>query len=99
MPRLSLPAGGRGPGGGVLEKPPACDWYPSRGFIAICPDLEDAAGAMAFLRTHPACTGRVGVVGFGPGGMLAYLLAVRDKPDAAVSYYDDGIDQALDEAR
>jgi carboxymethylenebutenolidase len=94
MPQLSLPTGGRGPGVVVLEKPSACDWYAARGFVAICPDPEDAADAISFLRTHPACTGRVGVV-----GTLAFLLSVRDKPDAAVSYYDDGIDEVPDEAR
>ena len=45
---------------------------------------DDIASAMDFLRKHPACTGGVGVVGYCWGGMLAYLTAVRHKPDAAV---------------
>jgi len=60
---------------------------------------DDAATAVEFLKKHPACTGRVGVVGFCWGGMLAYLTAVRHKPDAAVSYYGVGIEKKLDLAK
>ena len=42
--------------------------------------VDDAAAAMEFLREHPACTGRVGAVGYCLGGRLAYLLSVRYKP-------------------
>ncbi|HKS09783.1 MAG TPA: dienelactone hydrolase family protein [Pyrinomonadaceae bacterium] len=61
--------------------------------------VEDSAAAMTFLRQHPACNGRVGAVGFCLGGNLAYLLAVRFKPDCAVGYYGVGIDKSLDEAK
>src|SRR5262245_30554054 len=60
--------------------------------------VEDSASAMTALRQHPACEGRVGAVGFCLGGKLAYLLAVRHRPDAAVSYYGVGLEKALDEA-
>ena len=60
--------------------------------------VEDAAAALDFLRAHPACTGRVGAVGFCLGGRLAYLLAVRHRPDAAVGYYGVGIEKSLNEA-
>jgi carboxymethylenebutenolidase len=56
---------------------------------------DDAAAAMDWLRKHPSCTGHVGVVGYCWGGMLAYLTAVRHKPEAAVSYYGVGIEQKL----
>src|SRR5262245_46584592 len=46
--------------------------------------VEDSAAAMEFLRKHPACSGRVGALGFCLGGNLAYLLSVRFKPDCAV---------------
>ena len=59
---------------------------------------EDSAAALAFLRKHAACNGRVGAVGFCMGGKLAYLLAVRFKPDCAVGYYGVGIEQALAES-
>lgn len=59
---------------------------------------DDIAAAMEFLRNHEACTGHVGVVGFCWGGMLAYLTAVRHKPEAAVGYYGTGIEKKLDQA-
>jgi len=60
---------------------------------------DDAASAMAWLSKHESCTGSVGVLGYCWGGMLAYLTAVRHKPEAAVSYYGVGIDQKLSLAK
>lgn len=59
--------------------------------------VDDASATMAALREHQACNGLVGAVGFCLGGKLAYLLAVRHRPDAAVGYYGVGIEKALDE--
>jgi carboxymethylenebutenolidase len=61
--------------------------------------VEDSAAALDFLRQHPACSGRAGVVGFCLGGNLAYLLSVRFKPDCAVGYYGVSIEKSLDEAK
>ena len=49
---------------------------------------EDMAAAFRFLKDHPGCTGKVGVVGFCYGGGIAHLLATR-LPDlaAAVPFY------------
>lgn len=108
------------------------DWYASKGFVVICPDLfwrtepgielsdnneddmkrafelygsfdeslgvSDCGAALAALRSHEACGGPVGAVGFCLGGKLTYLLATRHAPDCAVGYYGVGIEQALDEA-
>ncbi len=60
--------------------------------------VEDAAAAMEFLRTHGACTGRVGAAGYCLGGRLAFLLAARHRPDAAVGYYGVALERSLDEA-
>lgn len=60
--------------------------------------VSDCAAALAALRSHEACGGPVGAVGFCLGGKLAYLLAARHAPDAAVGYYGVGIENALDEA-
>lgn len=60
--------------------------------------VEDSAAAVEFLRKHPACSGRVGAVGFCLGGNLAYLLSVRFKPDCAVGYYGVSIEKTLNEA-
>ena len=59
--------------------------------------VDDAGAALEFLRRHPACTGKVGAVGFCLGGKLAYLLAVRQSLDCSVGYYGVGIENALDE--
>ncbi len=59
--------------------------------------VDDAGATLEFLRQHPACTGKVGAVGFCLGGKLAYLLAVRQQPDCSVGYYGVGIEKALDE--
>jgi carboxymethylenebutenolidase len=61
---------------------------------------DDINSAIGFLRTHPAnSNGSVGVVGYCWGGFLAYLTAVRHKPDAAVAYYGVGIEKRLDIAK
>jgi carboxymethylenebutenolidase len=137
---LAAPASGKGPGIVLLQEifgvnqvmRDIADWYASRGFIVVCPDLfwrqqpgiqltdqtdadwkrafelyqgldearaiDDAGATLSFLRSHPACTGRVGGVGFCLGGRLAYLLAVRHQPDCSVGYYGVAIEKALDEA-
>jgi carboxymethylenebutenolidase len=61
--------------------------------------VDDAAIAMDFLRTHPACTGRAGAIGYCMGGRLAFLLAARHQPDAVTGYYGVGIERSLDEAK
>jgi carboxymethylenebutenolidase len=135
---MSLPKKGKGAGVVVLPEifgvnesmRKTCDFFASRQFTALCPDMfwraepnvelkesefekgralrakisddqatDDIASAMDFLRRHPACVeGHVGVVGYCWGGYLAYLTAVRHKPDAAVGYYGGGIEKKLDEA-
>lgn len=50
---------------------------------------EDFVAAAHWLKSHPVCTGKIGVVGFCFGGAIANMLAVRLGPDlsAAVSFY------------
>ena len=60
--------------------------------------VQDSAAAVEFLRQHPACSGRVGAVGFCLGGNLAWLLSARFKPDCTVGYYGVGIEKSLAEA-
>lgn len=61
--------------------------------------IEDMQAAITALRGHEGCTGKVGVVGFCLGGLLAYLSATRTDCDAAVGYYGVGIEGHLDEAK
>jgi len=50
--------------------------------------LEDFIAAFDYLKTHPDCNGKIGVVGFCFGGWIANMMAVRI-PDlaAAVPFY------------
>jgi carboxymethylenebutenolidase len=50
--------------------------------------LRDFIAAFEYLKTHPECTGKVGVVGFCFGGWIANMMAVK-VPDlaAAVPFY------------
>jgi carboxymethylenebutenolidase len=60
--------------------------------------VEDLTSTMKHLRALPACTGKVGSVGYCLGGKLAYLMATRSDADGSVGYYGVGIEGALDEA-
>lgn len=60
--------------------------------------VEDIAATIAFLRKDPACTGKVGTVGYCLGGKLAYLSATRTDADCSVGYYGVAIEKALGEA-
>ena len=58
--------------------------------------LEDAAATAAALRSHPACNGRVGAVGYCLGGRLAFIMTERRTADAAVAFYPVAIKADLD---
>ncbi len=58
----------------------------------------DIQAAISELRAHPACTGKVGVIGFCLGGKMAYLAATRTDSDASIGYYGVGIQDMLGEA-
>ncbi|TDC44640.1 dienelactone hydrolase family protein [Actinomadura sp. KC345] len=58
--------------------------------------VEDAAAALAVLKGLPG-VGKVGVLGFCFGGMLAYLLGARAEIDSLVSFYGSGVPGALDQ--
>lgn len=60
--------------------------------------VRDIAATIADVRADPACAGKVGVVGFCLGGLLAYLTGARTDADASVSYYGVGIEQRTEEA-
>lgn len=60
--------------------------------------IRDVAATIRSARTVGGATGRIGVMGFGPGGLLSYLAAARLPIDAAVAYYGQKIEQHLDEA-
>ena len=51
--------------------------------------MEDWVAAALWLKSHPLCTGKIGVTGFCYGGNIANALAVRLEADlaAAVPFY------------
>jgi carboxymethylenebutenolidase len=60
--------------------------------------VEDLIATLAWLRTQPRVSNKVGAVGYCLGGKLAYLMATRSDIDAAVGYYGVGIDGSIGEA-
>ena len=60
--------------------------------------MEDLAATILAARALPACSGKVGAIGYCLGGLLAYKVSTDLSIDAAVSYYGVGIDQKLDDA-
>lgn len=60
---------------------------------------QDLKAAVATLRGHAACTGKVGSVGFCMGGLLSFAAAAHAGVDTAVCYYGGGIHQHLDLAK
>ena len=60
--------------------------------------VEDIGTTLAAIRADERCNGKVGVVGYCLGGLLAFLTATRTDADCAVSYYGVGIDAHLAEA-
>ena len=59
--------------------------------------LRDLLATLAFMRHMPGCSSKVGVLGYGLGGRLAFLMAARSDIDCAVSYYGLGIEPYLEE--
>jgi carboxymethylenebutenolidase len=59
--------------------------------------IEDIQATISAIRADPACSGKVGAVGFCLGGLLAFLTAARTDADASVSYYGVGIEARLAE--
>jgi carboxymethylenebutenolidase len=60
--------------------------------------VDDLKTTLGHLKKLPACTGKVGTVGYCLGGKLAYLMATRSDADCSVGYYGVAIEAALDEA-
>ncbi len=61
--------------------------------------IDDIQDSITALRGHPQCNGKVGVMGFCLGGLLATLTAARTDVDAAISYYGVGQENKLDEIK
>jgi carboxymethylenebutenolidase len=60
--------------------------------------IHDIQATITAIRQDPACSHKVGAVGFCLGGLLAFLTAAETNADASVSYYGVGIENRVDEA-
>ncbi|MEV7099336.1 dienelactone hydrolase family protein [Amycolatopsis sp. NPDC051045] len=58
--------------------------------------LSDVLETVAHLRSLPAVTGGVGVLGFCLGGSLAFAAAAEGDPDVAVSFYGSTVAEQID---
>ena len=89
------------PGIQITDKTEA-EWKMAVGYFQrfdVEKGVEDLKASLAELRNHPACSGKVGAVGFCLGGKLAYLMATRTDVDCSIGYYGVGIQDALGEAK
>jgi carboxymethylenebutenolidase len=60
--------------------------------------VTDIAATVAFARTMPECSGKVGIVGYCLGGLLSYLTTARVAADVAVAYYPGSTEKHLQQA-
>jgi carboxymethylenebutenolidase len=108
---LAVPGTGSGPGlvlfpensGADRDAQEIADLFAGEGYVVLCSNgkfdatnIADVTATIRALRQRNECTGKVGVLGFGHGGKLAYLAAARAGADCAVVFYGSGIDAALD---
>ncbi len=68
------------------------------GLFDVDKGIDDLKATLASLRSHEACSGKAGAIGYCLGGKLAYLMATRSDADASVGYYGVGLAELLDEA-
>ncbi|QYD72069.1 dienelactone hydrolase family protein [Paraburkholderia edwinii] len=61
--------------------------------------VDDINSTFEALRDHPAHDGKIGVLGFGPGGKLAVLAAAYTDVDCAVGYCGASLEAHLSDAR
>ena len=106
--RFVLPEAGSGPGLVLLaeaDRDPQqiADLYAAEGYVVLCPEAKieeigvgNVTTAVAELRGRGECTGKVGALGLGHGGRLAFLAAAEAAVDCAVVYHGSGIEAALD---
>jgi carboxymethylenebutenolidase len=80
--------------GGDLEK--ARDFG---GRFDVEAGVDDVNATFEALRTHRAHAGKLGVLGYGLGGKLAFLAAARTDVDCAVAYSGPGFEAHLRDAR
>ena len=111
---LTVPDAGSGPGLVLFhdvadddrDLRDLCCLFAEEGYVVLAPralaiakGAEDVVAVVEALRGRSECTGKIGALGFGLGGKLAYLAATEAAVDCAVSYYGFGIDFGLNFAQ
>ncbi|NQV81799.1 MAG: dienelactone hydrolase family protein [Alphaproteobacteria bacterium] len=61
--------------------------------------VDDVGASIAALRARPECTGKIVVVGYCLGGLLAFLSAARTEADANVCFHGVRLEQRLEVAK
>jgi len=85
----------------MLQLSDKTDWpkaYALYRALDIDKAVADVQATVEQARAMYWCTGKVGVVGFGLGGLLTYLTAVRGGVDAGVCYYGGRTEEFLNES-
>jgi len=59
--------------------------------------VRDLLAALAFLRKGRGCSGKVGTLGVGLGGLATFLFAARSDVDCVAAFDGAGIEAHLDE--
>jgi carboxymethylenebutenolidase len=111
---LTSPPAGSGPGililgevGADVDSRQEADEFAAEGYVALAPELRSIHASRAMheidtalraLRARPEVRGKIAVLGYGKGGLLAMLAAAQAKIAAAILYYPVGIDAHLGEA-
>jgi carboxymethylenebutenolidase len=98
---LAIPETGQGPGLVLLDDacyPETAELFAAEGYVVLCPERldADAAPAIAALRARAECSGKIGLVGFGRGGVLVCRAAAQGGTNAAVVYCAGAIGDLLD---
>lgn len=86
-----------------------CDFYAKQDILVLCPDLfsrtpvdveacvRHLIDTLGYTRRDCRCNGKVGAVGYGLGGRLAYLMATRSDVDVSVCYCPVDLEKNIDE--
>src|SRR5215468_9129397 len=87
------------------------DLYADEGYTVIAPDLAyrerldlnqamaDVKDAVRALKANRASSGKIGAIGYGRGGLLAFLAASRRQVEVVVGYCGVDLEKHLEEAK
>jgi carboxymethylenebutenolidase len=101
---LAVPAAGSGPGLLVVEEDAAAralaELFAAEGYVALglprAPSADSAGAALAALRERGECTGKLAVLGCGPGAGAALAMAAAGGVEAVIGYDPPADDGNLD---